>query len=162
MLIVERLNGRRHDRDGFDCAEQSLDHYLQRQATQHYRAGIATTHVLVDSRAPTAILGYYSLAAAQLYLKDLSMTDRRGLPGYPIPAARLARLAVARSEQGQGLGAALLQDAVKRSLTLREELGVRVLVVDALHARAAAFYRAHGFRDTAGNASTLYLPLEKA
>ena len=48
---------------------------------------------------------------------------------------------------------------MKRCLVLRGELGVRVLVVDALDERAAAFYRAHGFNETSGQALTLYLPL---
>lgn len=161
MLIIERLDSRRHDRDGFDCGEPSLNAYLQRQAAQHHRAGIATTHVLVDELAPAIVVGYYTLAAAQLLLEDLSATDQSRLPRYPVPAVRLARLAVAMRDQGGGLGAALLQDAVRRSLDLRAELGVRVLVVDALHERAAGFYRSYGFRDTASNASTLYLSLGK-
>lgn len=159
MLLVARLDGRRHDRGGFDCGEQSLNHYLRDMAAQHQRDGIATTHVLVEDDAPSRILGYYRLAAAQLHLYALQPADQRRLPRYPVPAARLARLAVALNEQGQGLGESLLQDAVKRCLVLRGELGVRVLVVDALDARAAAFYRAHGFNETSGQALTLYLPL---
>ncbi len=159
MLFVERLEGRRHDRVGFDCGEPSLNHYLHDLAAQHQRNGIATTHVLFEDDAPSRILGYYTLAAAQLHLHALQPIDQHRLPRYPVPAARLARLVVARHEQGQGLGESLLQDAVKRCLALRGELGVRLLVVDALGARAAAFYRLHGFRETAEQALTLYLPL---
>ena len=61
----------------------------------------------------------------------------------------------------RGHGAFLLAHAVARCLSLREQLGLRVLVVDALHEKAAAFYRAHGFRETSIDASTLYLPLGK-
>ena len=159
MLLVERLDGRRHDRGGFDCGEPSLNHYLRDLAAQHQRDGIATTHVLFEDDTPSRILGYYTLAAAQLHLHALQPVDQRRLPRYPVPAARLARLAVARHEQGQGLGESLLQDAVKRCLALRGELGVRLLVVDALDERAATFYRLHGFHETAERALTLYLPL---
>lgn len=159
MLLVARLDGRRHDRNGFDCGVPALNLYLRQQAAQHHRDGIATTHVLYEDDAPTRILGYYTLAAAQLQLPDLAPADQRRVPRYPVPAARLARLAVALHEQGHGLGDALLQDAVKRCLDLRAQLGVRLLVVDAKDARAAAFYAAFGFRPTAETALTLYLPL---
>lgn len=159
MLLVARLDGRRHDRNAFDCGVPALNGYLRRQASQHHRDGIATTHVLVEDDAPTHILGYYTLAAAQLLLSDLVAADRRRLPRHPVPAARLARLAVALHEQGQGLGEALLQDAVKRCLLLRAELGLRVLIVDAKDAQAAAFYESFGFRRTAHAALTLYLSI---
>ena len=60
--------------------------------------------------------------------------DQRRLPRYPVAAARLARLGVDLRAQGRGLGESLLQDAVRRCLALRAELGIHVLLVDALHA----------------------------
>lgn len=162
VLVVQRLDGRIHDRKGFDCGEPSLNRYLHELATQYHRAGVATTHVLVEQEAPSTILGYYSLAAAQLSLDELAPADRRRLPRYPVPVARLARLAVASGEQGQGLGESLLQDVVKRCLELRTEVGIHALLVDALHANAAAFYRRYGFRETSADALTLYLPLGNA
>jgi GNAT superfamily N-acetyltransferase len=79
----------------------------------------------------------------------------------PSLVARLARLAVALQEQGRGLGEAMVQDAVKRCLELRSELGIHALLVDALHERAVAFYRQYGFRETAVQALKLYLPWSK-
>ena len=159
---MQRLDGRIHDRTGFDCGEPSLNRYLHELAAQHHRAGVATTHVLVENTSPSTILGYYSLAAAQLSLGELAPADKRRLPRHPVPVARLARLAVALGEQNHGLGEALLQDVVKRCLGLRWELGIHALLVDALHERAAAFYRRYGFCATAADALTLYLPLGNA
>jgi hypothetical protein len=50
---------------------------------------------------------------------------------------------------------------INTSVRLRGELGVRMLVVDALDAKVARFYRTYGFRATATQALTLYLPLGK-
>lgn len=159
MLIVQRLDGQVHDRSDFDCGEPSLNRYLRELASQHHRSGIATTHVMIEDAAPSRILGFYSLAAAQMSLDELASGERRRLPRYPLPVARLARLAMALNEQGHGLGEALLQDAVKRCLGLRGQLGIHALLVDALHESAAAFYRRYGFRETSQSALTLYLPL---
>lgn len=161
MLVVEQLQSKRHDREGFACGEPSLDAYLRQQAVQHHRDGISTTHVLVDDAERARILGYYSLSAAQLLLTDLQEADRKRLPNYPVPAIRMGRLAVSVSEQGKGHGDYLLAHAVARCLGLREQLGVRVLLVDALHEKAARFYRAYGFREAMASSHTLYLPLGK-
>lgn len=162
MLVVEQLKPKRHDREGFACGKPALDAYLRQQAVQHHRAGISTTHVLVDDGDPARILGYCSLSAAQLLLTDLQEADRKHLPTYPVPAIRMGRLAVSANEQGRGRGDFLLAHAVARCLGLREQLGVRVLLVDALHQKAGRFYRAYGFREAAANSHTLYLPLGNA
>lgn len=165
-LRLALLDVRLHDRDGFACGEPTLDAYLQQQAGQHQRDGIATTHLVIDDdpigdERPARILGYCSLAAAQLTLAELQPEDRKRLPRYPVPAVRVGRLAVATDAQGRGIGRLLLGHAVNSALALRAQLGVRVLVVDALHDRAAAFYRGYGFRPTGAESRTLYLPLGK-
>lgn len=160
-LHIVRLDPARHDRAWFDCGTPSLNRYLHEQAGQHQRDGIATTHVLIDDADSANVLGYCSLAAAQVNLASLQPADQKRLPHYPVPSVRVARLAVAICAQGNGFGCLLLGHAANCSLQLREQLGARLLVVDAIDARAAAFYRAHGFRETADDARTLYLPLGK-
>ncbi|KGK58497.1 GCN5 family acetyltransferase [Xanthomonas cannabis pv. phaseoli] len=159
MLIVEQLQAKRHDRNSFSCGEPTLDAYLRRQAVQHHRDGISTTHVLANDEVAGNILGYSTLSAAQLLLTALQEQDRKRLPNYPVPAIRMGRLAVSSAEQGKGYGDYLLAHAVARCLGLREQLGVRVLLVDALHTKAAGFYKSYGFREAAESAMTLYLPL---
>jgi len=162
VLVVEQLHPKQHDREGFFCGEPSLDTYLRQQAVQHHRDGISTTHVLVDDANRARILGYYSLSAAQLLLTDLQESDRKRLPNYPVPAIRMGRLAVSAEEQAKGHGDYLLAHAVARCLSLRAQLGVRVLLVDALHEQAASFYRSYGFRKASANSNTSYLPLRNS
>lgn len=157
-LRFERLS-RTHDRAAFTCGVASLDAFLQRSALQNARDGLSTTHVLVQSRHPKRILGYLSASTAEIELAGLQPADRRGLPRYPVPALRLVRLAVATSAQGRGHGELMLGEAVRRALAVREQAGVRVLLVDALDERAAGFYQAYGFRPTTRNGRLLYLPL---
>ncbi len=139
--------------------------YLQQQANQHQRDGIATIHVLIEVNARQnmpalqPVLGYYSLSAAQLLLSELSQADQARLPKYPIPAVRMGRLAVATAWQKQGLGEYLIGHAVSRCLSLRDELGVRVLLVDALNPSAANFYLAYGFQYCQVPGGPLYLNL---
>lgn len=156
------LDGRRHQRGDFTCGVAALDDYLRQRAGQHQRDGIATTHVLVDDAQPARILGYCSLSAAQLHLNELHAEDSRRLPAYPVPAIRMGRLAVLESEKGKGYGRLLMGHAVNLALSVRQTMGVRVLVVDAKDVQAARFYQGFGFRRTAGTALTLYLPVGRS
>lgn len=158
-LTLAVLDGRQHDRDSFICGVAVLDDYLRRRAGQHQRDGIATTHVLIDDLEPTRILGYCVLSAAQLHLEALREEDRKRLPAYPVPAVRLGRLAVAMTEQGKGYGQLLLGHVVNLALSVRQTMGVRVLIVDAKDGQVAAFYESFGFRRTTRMALTLYLPI---
>lgn len=160
-LIFSLLDGRLHDRAGFTCGQPELDHYLQQRAGQHQRDGIATTHVLIDDAQPGRILGYCALSAAQLHLHQLHEEDRKRLPAYPVPAVRMGRLAVEQSEQGQGHGQLLLGHVVNLALSMRQTMGVRVLVVDAKNAQVQRFYEAYGFRTCIQGERSMYLGLGK-
>ncbi len=79
------------------------------------------------------------------------------MPRHPIPAVLLARLAVDRTAQGRGLGAWLLRDAMLRTLTAADEVGMRVLLVHAVDGRARAFYERHGFEPSPTDALNLQM-----
>jgi len=109
----------------------------------------------------TSVIGYYTLSAASVLLTDLPAAVASKLPRYPtVPAVRLGRLAVARTRHGQGFGAALLADALARSLA--SEIAAFALLVDAKDDSASAFYRHHGFVPFADATTTLFLPLATA
>jgi predicted GNAT family N-acyltransferase len=104
------------------------------------------------------IAGYYTIAPASVLLEDLPAKLIKKLPRYPsVPAVRMGRLAVDQAFKGQGLGGALLADALTR--VIRSEIAAYALVVDARDNAAADFYRHHGFLETANQPLTLFLPL---
>jgi GNAT superfamily N-acetyltransferase len=99
-----------HDRAAFDCGEPSLNDFLHRYARQNDEKGLGRTYVAVlpDERH---IYGYYTIASGSLQFDTIP----EKLPRYPIPVVLLGRLAVDQEAKGQGLGKALLADALKRS-----------------------------------------------
>jgi GNAT superfamily N-acetyltransferase len=138
--------GDAHDRAGFTCGVESLDHYLQTQAGQDVRRRANGVFVLTEKAAPGRVLGYYTLCATALPPGDVSEATLKHIPRYPLVSATLiGRLAVASDRQGQRLGAVLLADALHRALASAETVGSSMVVVDALDDGAAAFYAAHGF-----------------
>lgn len=145
-----------HDRAGFNSHSEPLNRYLREQVAQDIRRRVAACFVaLADERR---IAGYYTLASASLLLSDLPVSTGKKLPRYPtVPAVRMGRLAVDQAFKGQGLGGALLADALDRAA--RSEIAAFALMVDAKDEAAAAFYRHHGFIALPDLPLTLFLPL---
>lgn len=159
MLEERPLDPDSHDRAGFSCGVAELDEYLHRLAGQHRRRGISTVFVLVDSLAPSLVLGYYTLSAAEVDSAELREADRRKLPRYPVPCFRMGRLACRADRQGQGFGKLLIACAVDRCLQARKHVAAYALIVDAKDDKAAAFYSHYGFVPCADSTMTLYMPL---
>jgi GNAT superfamily N-acetyltransferase len=145
-----------HHIDEFECGEPSLDEWLKRRALANQSSGASRTFVVLDDDG--RVRGYYALAAGAVSHKSATSNVRRNMPD-PVPVMVLGRLAVDRGAQGQQLGAALLQDAVKRAVSVSSNAGVRALLVHALHERAKQFYERYGFQSSPTHPLTLMLRL---
>lgn len=148
-----------HDRKSFHCGQPSLDEYLHRYAGQDIRRRVTRVFVAVPANAPRQIVAFYSISAGSLDAEELPDGYRRRLPRYPLPVALLGRLAVATSHHGQGIGAVVLADALRRVAAASGVLAVYAVVVDALDDRAAEFYRKFSFIGLPSRRRTLFLPL---
>jgi GNAT superfamily N-acetyltransferase len=146
--------GSQHLLDGFACGEPMLDDWLQNHARAARGVGSARTFVLVDAEQER-VVGYHALTVAELAHGAAGERVAKGMGRHPIPAVLLARLAVDRSVQGQGLGTYVLLDAMARTLAAAEAVGIRALLVHALHAEATAFYLHHRFELSPTNARHL-------
>ena len=145
-----------HQLTAFDCGEPSLDEWLRRRALTNHLSGASRTFVVTDLDG--VVRGYYALAAGALAHEMATSAVRRNMPD-PVPVMVLARLAVDRRAQGGRVGAALLQDAVLRSQGVARNVGVRALLVHALHERARQFYEHYGFQASPVHPMTLMLRL---
>lgn len=163
MTFPFRLEALRseHDRASFQCGQEALDRYLQTQATQDMRRRIAICLVAVEVSS-ARLAGYYTIASASIPAVQLPIEITRRLPRYPtIPAVRVGRLAVDIRFRGQGLGAALLADALRQAM-LSPPAVFAALIVDAKDEPAVAFYLHHGFLALASQPKTLFLPVATA
>lgn len=144
------------DRTTFNCGTEALDRYLREQVNQDIRRRVASCFVALT--AERRIAGYYTLASASVLLGDLPEATGKRLPRYPsVPAVRMGRLAVDHAFHGQGLGGALLADALHRAS--RSEIAAFALIVDAKDDAAVAFYQHHSFIALSASPRKLFLPL---
>jgi GNAT superfamily N-acetyltransferase len=150
---------RKHDREAFDCGDETLNEFLRRYARKSHERGGAKTFLAIEDAGNKSILGFYSLSPASVdYARTPEMVRRR-LGRHDVPGFRLARLAVDHRFQGKGIGGQLLLAAGRRCLLAAAEVGGVVLVIDAKNERVAKWYASYGAVPLVDAPLTLVLPL---
>lgn len=139
----------------FDCGEASLNDWLKRRALKNHAAGASRCFVLSDG---ATVVGYYSLSAGAIS-QSAPKALRRNMPD-PLPVLLLGRLAIDKRHHNQGLGQALLRDAMLRAENVAGDAGVFALLVHALSDSARQFYLSRGFVASPLQPMTLMVTLE--
>jgi GNAT superfamily N-acetyltransferase len=155
-LRIEKLR-REHKVDSFDCGQEPLNRFLVRHALQSQQAEASQTYVAL---AKDEIVGFYTLVVAQVEYDDAPARLGKGLAKHPIPLMLLARLAIATTSQGKGLGAGLLKDAMLRTLQAADIAGIRAIAVHAKDDSARAFYERFDFIPSPSDPHHLFLLLK--
>ncbi len=162
-LITEQLNTALHDRNSFDCGVNELNAFLKQHANQNQLRNVSKTYVAVatvSSDDIKKIYGYYTLSAGHISFDLLPENEKSKIPKYPVPIARIGRLAVDKSHQGQGIGGFLLHDAFTNVLNIAEKMEVFAIVVDAKNNEAKTFYKNYGFNELQNSGLTLFLSVK--
>jgi len=140
ILQAPRKLEHEDDRTAFDSGAPELDDWLRRYAWQNQRADNAVTYVTVRDGV---VLGYHAIAMAAYAASDLPDGLRKGRPRQT-PCVLLARLAVDRTAQGQGVGAALLRHAIETAYHASQSVGAAALLIHCRDDAARDFYLANG------------------
>ena len=151
---VERLDDS-FELSAFNSRKEALDEWLRKYALVNQKSDSAKTYVVHREKR---VVGYYCLAANCI---STITASKRAAAGQPqkgtVPVIILGRLAVDKSEQGKGLGEALLKDALLRCEQAADSIGVRAVLVHALDAEARRFYERFDFDPSPVDDMTLML-----
>ena len=148
-----------HDLEGFDCGKPALNDWLIRHARQAQGAGSSKTFVATDG---DRLVGYFSLTVGQIDTLDAPDRIRNGMGQYPLPVVILARLAVSQNDPRRGIGFGLLQDAIRRTVLIADQAGVRAMLTHPIDEEAAVFYTRFGFIQSPLREQQLLLLLKDA
>lgn len=138
FTAIEILTGD-HKTEEFDCGSPAQTSWLRTHALQAQQAGTSRVYV-VCLAGGKRVVGYHALAAGSVEHEESPERVRRGVGRHPIPIVLLTRLGVDLEQQGRGLGAALVKDALQRAAVVGKEIGVRALLIHAESERARDFY----------------------
>jgi predicted N-acetyltransferase YhbS len=146
------------DFTAFESGEPTLDEYLHRRALSNHLEGASRCFVTCRDGQ---VVGFYALASASVDRATVPGRVRRNMPD-PVPVILLSRLAVDRKEQHKGLGKHLLRDAITRSVQAADIIGVRAILVHALHDDARSFYEHFEFEQSPTDELHLLLLMKDA
>ena len=134
------------DLSQFTCGKPAFDEWVKKYALQAGSSGSANTFILRNERE--ALVGYYSISMGSISQVEAIEGVRKGTGRYPIPVILLARLAVDQKFQGQGIGRALLRDAVIRGVNISQEVAFRAIITHPIDNEAVDFYMKFGFEQS--------------
>lgn len=147
-----------HDVVGFDCERDLINNWLKIRAKKAVENDTARTYVVC--RGTKRVIGFYALAAGAVDRDSAPGALRRNVPD-PIPVIILAMFGVHKDEKGQGIGQDLLSDAMRRTLQAARIVGARALLVHALDADAAKYYRDRNFAPYDAKEETFYITMRE-
>lgn len=155
-LPVTNLTERQ--RRSFSCGVAALDDYFKQFAKGNHNKNIGKTFVLLEDK--TTVIGYYTICMGSVDFSSLPHAFQARVPKYPIPIARIGRLAVNIHRQGRGWGEFLLIDALNRIRDAALSIAAFGVVVDAKDDKARDFYIKFGFQSFVDNNLCLFLPIQ--
>jgi GNAT superfamily N-acetyltransferase len=144
-----------HPLESFSSGNNELDQWLKQRALKNEREGASRTYVVC---AEGVVIGYYCLANGAVAQTVAPGRIRRNMPD-PIPVMVIGRLAVDQRWQGQGIGKALLRDAILRTLQAADIAGIRAILVHAISEEAKQFYLRSGFTPSSLDPMTLMVKM---
>jgi GNAT superfamily N-acetyltransferase len=148
-----------HRLEGFDSGVPAIDKWFQERAVQAGLSRSAMTFVLQHDER---VIAFQSLTVGEIVNVEADARLRAGMGKFAIPVLILARMGVHKDFQGQGIGKALLRDAIERTLVISENAGLRALITHPVDAKARAFYLTFGFSENPLRPNELYLLLKDA
>ncbi len=154
IILLEKF----HNRKDFECEEQSLTNYIQKQVSQDVKKRLAICFVAADK--DQNVVGFYTLTSESLGGDLIPEKFLKKVPkNYNAPVILLGRLARHIKSKGKGLGEHLLLDALFRAFTLSQEsIGAMAVVVDPINEYAVEFYRKYGFEQLP-DSEKMFLPM---
>lgn len=141
-----------HRIEGFQCGKQALDHWLENFARANQTRGFTRVLVVHDGGR---VVGFYGLAPSVIEPNAAPRAIRTGRPPDPIPCLQIGQLAVDHRFSGQGIGTALVKDALQRCIAGADIVGGRAVVVRAIDADAETYWQSWGFIPARTNPSIL-------
>jgi GNAT superfamily N-acetyltransferase len=158
-LIIEKL-AKDHKKSDFDCENELLNNYIQKQAKQDVNRDLSACYVLNETNEKR-VLGYYTLSGNSIDRNEFpaELMQKMPLSYLNLPTILLGRLAVDKNEKGKGFGGILLMDALKKCVDISESLGVLAVVVKPYDENAIGFYKKYGFILIPSN-NKMFIPIK--
>ena len=127
----------------FDCGNTIINRFVASGLKKQVRDNLSKCFVLLNRDNSDSFVGFYTLTSFAIDAPLLESMSKGRLPNK-VPCTRMVMLGVDRAYQKQNLGLKLLVNAIDRTISASQHIGVLGLYLDA-DPLAVDFYLAHGF-----------------
>jgi len=141
----------------FDCGVTAFNDWLKYHALGNHVAGTSHSFVLY---AGANVIGYYTLSSGEISHEVTIPRIMQNNSPKPLPVFILSRIAVDKCFHHQGIGQALLCDAMIRVVNAAVNAGVFALLVHTTSEQVRQFYLSRGFIEWPLQTMTLVMTLE--
>lgn len=145
---------------GFSCGDKLVDNWFAKHAKHAKQWGTAVVYV---SYCEGKVAGFYTLSSHSVVRNSIQGGWLKRNSPEQVPVILLGMMGVDVHYKGRGLGAALLRDAIKKSLEIAQIIGAKALLVDPSSKSAEMFYAHFGFKkmpSVDSEINRMYLPLK--
>lgn len=168
QFTIQPFDQKNHDRAAFSCGVTQIDNYLKLTAKKGSKADIVRVWVVVDAK--NRIIGFYGINMHAVDIKDMPASyKKKAMKHGQLPAAFIAMIGVDQNHQGNGLGSALVADALERIAQASNDIGTCVIMLDVFDegdlkavARRKTYYEDFGFIPLPDQPLRLFMPIATA
>lgn len=167
-FTIQPFDPKTHNRAAFSCGVPQIDNYLKLTAKKGSKADVVRIWVVLDVK--NNIVGFYGINMHAINVKDMPKIyqQKAGKHGL-LPAAFIAMIGVDQTQHGNGIGSALVADALNRVARLSDEIGTCFIVLDVFDdgdaetvARRKIYYESFGFIPLPDQPLRLFMPVQTA
>lgn len=167
-FTIQPFDPKTHDRTAFSCGVPQIDNYLKLTAKKGSKADVVRVWVVIDEKSN--IVGFYGINMHAIDVKEMPDAYQKKAGKYGLlPAAFIAMIGVDENQQGNGVGSALVADAISRIARVSEEIGTCVIILDVFDdgeadtvARRKIYYESFGFLPLPDQPLRLFMPVQTA
>lgn len=145
---------------GLSCRDNLVDNWFAKHAKHAKQRGTAVVYV---SYCKGKVAGFYTLSSHSVVRNSIQGGWLKRNSPEQVPVILLGMMGVDTHYKGCGLGAALLRDAIKKSLETAQIIGAKALLVDPSSKSAEMLYAHFGFKKMPcidSDINRMYLPLK--
>lgn len=165
LFEIQPFDPKVHDRAAFSCGVPQIDNYLKLTAKKGSKADVVRVWVVID--ANNQIVGFYGINMHAVDVKEMPPPyAKKAMKHGILPAAFIAMIGVDENQQGNGIGSALVADALSRIARASEDIGTCVVMLDVFDdgddtavAMRKSYYESFGFISLPDQPLRLFMPV---
>lgn len=167
-FTIQPFDPKTHDRATFSCGVPQIDNYLKLTAKKGSKADVVRVWAIIDAKS--CIVGFYGINMHAINIKEMPEAYQKKVGKHGLlPAAFIAMIGVDQTQQGNGIGSALVADALSRIARVFDEIGTCVIILDVFDdgdaetvARRKTYYESFGFFPLPDQPLRLFMPVHTA